>query len=348
MPGLYDLIAGILGQGQDGGSFGGGFGDMSAPMSAQANGPAPGAPPPMQIPGGTDAPTALGMTPSPQPGTMPPGGPVPPGPDMTAAINQFAPSDAQRVQQGLPPLSLDGTGTGGASGTGGPSRKDMIATAMRSLAGGLGAVKSSAMPGEGLANAMGSAMKGGNTYEDEQEANRIKLLNPAVTMRGQDLSAKQHSDALDETSRYHTGTLALGNRNATTAEQNSKSLAELRKNGGNGRGAYNRPFEQRALDAERTIRDFTKQALQKSGANAPGLLPEERAKRQQAADAEIADYRGKIEKQFRVTPEDRISEQTRGTNPANPHQPQNDADFQAIPSGQTYVDPGDGQTYIKK
>lgn len=129
-------------------------------------------------------------------------------PPATDAMASAAPMPAPDM--GVPGGGVTAPPSGGMASALGldPNRLALIS---RSLAGGLGKVKSGTTAGESIAQALGGSFAGGNTYEDEEQKRRLAEKTQA------DLNA------------YRQGTLGISQQNADSIEAQRISQADSGK-----------------------------------------------------------------------------------------------------------------------
>jgi hypothetical protein len=132
-------------------------------------------------------------------------------PPASEAMAYSPPTEAPLPRPQAPTLNDTPPDSGGSIMSGLGLTRDNLPMLARALAGGLSKVKSGTTAGESIAQALGGSLSGGNTYED---ADRKQRLAEETQRALQDYRNR----SLDETSKYHEGTLGVSRQNANSTE----------------------------------------------------------------------------------------------------------------------------------
>jgi hypothetical protein len=295
------------------------------------------------------APTGLPIVNPPLPRPRPMDAPSPVmTPDVMGAVDSFAPTDVQRMSRGMPPIPQDTSGLGGL--VAGPSGR-AAQTFLRSLSAGLAGMKNSPFKGQAFANAAGSAMQGGEKFEDTREDKatkrgdtnfnqRLAALKALIDMRKAG-SQEEFDRARADYYRVYSGT--------RQQDSNTKAI----------RGLSDRPEQKTVIESERLIgtnaRRIDEQIRRIQGDY--NLKPEEKAAKvaelEKQRDGYATDLRGRLGVKPRspagrsaaAPPE--ISMEGQGTREV-PYSPQTPEDYDEIEPGTYYIHPSDGKLRLKK
>jgi hypothetical protein len=207
----------------------------------------------------------------------------------------------------------------------------------RSLSAGFSGIEGNTKGGT-FARGMGGAMRGGERFEDDEYTRSLNALDRAIKFK-----AAGRDDAYKAalTQYYQGKTRAL-------TDPTLGPRGPLRG------PAWQKPHEQRFLEAEKLINVQNRQIDLETGVNNPRLNPQQRAEAQAKAQKLKEENRARVFKEMGLDP--KVQPQLTPSAPqqypqgqnGNPFKPMNANDFKQIPPGAYYVDPGDGKTYVKR
>lgn len=304
--------------------------------------PPPVPPPSPPFPAGGDPMTAGGEPPN-GPG-LPPGMPVPmpqprpPGADIVPPAAAIPPAAAPTAGV-APPMAPTTPQFGAGMIGGGDGRNPNL---MRSMVGSLGASLKAAGESAGkskfqaFAGGAGAGLEGGQTASDKGYDQRLKALTLAVTAQANGDKAEYNKNYAE----YLKGKL----------ESDKSDMTPSGKKG----TAWNKPDSQKFIDAQNAMAKdpeikASQKMLEQLGKSADPGSPELTqataahnaliAKKQQLYLTGVGLDPAQIQKNMQTPP---------GT-PQNPHVVKSKQDFDIyVKPGQAYVNPKDGQVYIRK
>ncbi len=284
----------------------------------------------------------------PKPGGAP--GPARPGPTMRDLLPPQAAPKAGMAPADL--LRLLSGGGGGAMAKAAPRAEGAEEEGLLDILGGKGFRSSLAgglsdgdrrFKGGAFSRGFGRALAGGLKSERDDEASSIKA-DETEYKRGQDARKL----ALDE--RRVSNSEKTGAAQRTLYGARTKAVSEDRPS-----TAWNKPAGERWKDAQKLIMDFNEQVDRAAKLAGSGQDPE--AQRSQARALKDQFKRNTLQKYGfddngkELSSSDKVMGDHKagamGLTFDDPHTPANMDDFAKIKTGQYYINPADGEVYIK-